>query len=69
MISYQSRLSLQSASHKSVALDYEEVRWKSGNDFVQTCKKDICAKKSLCSGDIRGRNACFAHIYILTISV
>lgn len=41
VISYQSRLSLQAANQKSVALDYKEVRWY---HFVQTCMKDTCAK-------------------------
>lgn len=44
VISYQSRLSLQPANHKSVALDYKEARWMSDYHFVQTCMKDNWAK-------------------------
>lgn len=44
VISYQSRLFLQPANHKSVPLDYKEVRWMSGYHFVQTCMKDNGAK-------------------------
>lgn len=49
VISYQSRLSLQPANHKSVTLDYKEARWMSGYHFVQTCMKDNC-KKPCCAG-------------------
>lgn len=44
VISYQSRLFMQPANHKSVALDYKEARRMSGYHFVQTCMKDKCAK-------------------------
>lgn len=65
MISYQSRLSLQCANHKPVAIDYGEVRW---SRCANVQERHLGKKIPLCSGGISGRNYFFAQICISTTS-